>query len=93
MGPTADDPVLAITEVSSDALDIPIKELPPLSGVIDLDALDRLVSPNVDRRPPGVTVTFEYAGLTVIVQSRGMVYATPITDEGDTEVNRRSFHL
>lgn len=83
---------VAVSAVVSDALDTPMEELPPLSRRIDLDALDRIVSSDDGPRPPGVLVTFEYAGLTVAVHSCGIVYATPIDDEGETDRIARDFH-
>jgi hypothetical protein len=91
MGATTNDTVVAVTEVVSDALEAPMEELPPLSRVVDLDAVDTLVSSNASTRPPGITVTFTYAGLTVVIQSHGMVYATPIDDGGETALNRLDF--
>ncbi len=83
---------VAVTSVLSNALDTQVEELPPLSRRIDLDALDRIVSSDDGPRPPGVLVTFEYAGLTVAVHSCGIVYATPIDDGGEPDRNCRDFN-
>jgi|AntRauTorcE11898_2_1112593.scaffolds.fasta_scaffold04656_2 hypothetical protein len=82
--------VAAVTKVVSDALETPMEELPPLSHAVDLDALDELVSSNASPRLSGVTVTFTYAGLNVVVLSCGTIYATPIT-HGD-EISIRDRH-
>jgi hypothetical protein len=55
--------------------------------VVDPDALDKLVSSNENTRPSRVTVTFEYAGLKVVVRSTEVVYAMPIAD-AETILNR-----
>lgn len=89
MSPPANDTVAAVTEVVSGALETPMEELPPLSHAVDLDALDALVSSNANP-PSGVTVTFAYAGLYVVVRSSGTVYATPIS-RGDAPTRRRDF--
>jgi hypothetical protein len=75
-------PTEAVTEVVSDALEKPVDDLPPLSRVLDPDALNRLVSSNTSARSPEVTVIFEYASLKVIIHSQEVVYARPIDDGG-----------
>jgi hypothetical protein len=92
MGSTTDNSIVAITGVVSEALETPLEELPPLSRRIEIDALERLVSSPASARPPGVLVTFEYAGLTVVVHSCGIVYAEPIDDSGETVLSTREFH-
>jgi hypothetical protein len=80
MRATTDQPTETVTEVVSDALEKPVDDLPPLSGAIDPDALDRLVSSNTSTQSPVVTVVFEYASMEVIIHSQEVVYARPIDD-------------
>lgn len=68
---------MPIAEAAADALQKPVEELPPLSGAVDVDGLDALVSRNPDNE---VTVTFSYAGLYVHVHSDDVVYVHPIHD-------------
>jgi len=76
---------MAVTETVSEAVETPVTELPPLSRVIDPDALNRLVSHAESSEPPELTIAFEYTGLTVVVHASGMVYTTPIDDRGDID--------
>lgn len=69
---------LGVTEVASDALRIPEDALPPLAKAVDPDALEALVSPPEGLHRSDVRVTFEYAGLDVVVQTGPTVYASPI---------------
>ena len=82
MRATTTQPTETVTEVVSDALKKPVDDLPPLSRVIDPDALNRLVSSNTSTRSPEVTVIFEYASLKVVIRSQEVVYARPIDDGG-----------
>lgn len=82
MRATTTQPTETVTEVVSDALKKPVDDLPPLSRVIDPDALNRLVSSNTSTRSPEVTVIFEYASLKVVIHSQEVVYARPIDDGG-----------
>ena len=82
MKATTTQPTETVTEVVSDALEKPVDDLPPLSRVLDPDALNRLVSSNTSTRSPEVTVIFEYASLKVVIHSQEVVYARPIDDEG-----------
>ena len=82
MRATTTQPTETVTEVVSDALEKPVDDLPPLSRVINPDALNRLVSSNTSTRSPEVTVIFEYASLKVIIHSQEVVYARPIDDGG-----------
>ena len=79
---TTDDTVVAVSKVVSEATERPMEELPTLSRVIDINALDRLVSSPACAPPSDITVTFEYAGLHVVAHSHGLVYATPVCDDG-----------
>lgn len=72
-----------VSEEAASALDIPVQELPPLSDVIDPDALRKLISPSVDLHPPGVTVIFRYAGLDVVVHSGEIICVRPATTDMD----------
>ena len=80
MRATTDQPTETVTEVVSEALEKPVDDLPPLSRVIDPDALNRLVSSNTSTRSPEVTVIFEYASLKVVIHSQEVIYARPIDD-------------
>ena len=82
MKATTTQPTETVTEVVSDALKKPVDDLPPLSRVIDPDALNRLVSSNTSTRSPEVTVIFDYASLKVVIHSQEVVYARPIDDGG-----------
>lgn len=85
MSTPADDVTVTVCETVADALATPIEELPPLSNAIDLEGLSAIVTSKTAVRPPGVTVTFEYAGLEVVVHSDGIVYARPITPVSATQ--------
>lgn len=76
-----EDITLRISETVADATEMPIEALPPLSDAIDPDALAALMTPKNDGTPPGVTVTFRYAGLELIVRSTGVIYAQPVDEE------------
>lgn len=80
-----DRTVLLVTEAVSDALEVPIEELPPLSESISLDGLDAIVSSGNDT---DVAVTFSYAGLRVFVHSREFVYVRPTYENGSPERDR-----
>ena len=82
MRATTKQPTETVTEVVSEALEKPVDDLPPLSRVIDPDALNRLVSSNTSTRSPEVTVIFEYASLKVVIHSQEVIYARPIDDGG-----------
>lgn len=88
MGTASDEIMVTVSETVADALETPIKELPPLRNAINPDALGAIVSSKTHAQPPDVTVTFEYAGLEVFVHSGGMVYAQPIGSVSDALVNR-----
>jgi len=77
---TTNSPTETVTQVVSNALERPVEDLPPLSRVVDPDALDRLVSSTTGARSPEVTVIFEYASQKVIIHSQEVVYARPIND-------------
>lgn len=82
---------VTVTETVSEALETPVEELPPLSNAIDIDALDALVRSRRDEAAPGITVTFTYSGLQVLVQSGQIVYVRPVGDpEGRRPDWRRS---
>jgi hypothetical protein len=80
MGSARTDVIQGISEAAAEALEIPIEELPPLSEVVDPDALDELVTPTTGSPATVVTVTFKYAELDVFVSSSGIVYARPVLD-------------
>lgn len=87
MGEFREDICLVVTETVADALETPVEELPPIAEVVDLDALDSLVT-----EPPGesssVTVSFTYAGLRVLVHGNDFVYAYPMGDGGGDAMTR-----
>ena len=70
-----------IAETASDALEVPIEDLPPLSEAINLDAIESLIRSSRTNRSSHVTVTFQYAGLWVFVCSGNTVYVQQISDE------------
>lgn len=78
MGPPSEEIILRISEAVSEALEIPIYELPPLSDVIDPDGLDAIVSTTEDASSRAVTVRFEYAGLELFIHSDDIIYVQPI---------------
>lgn len=88
MGQENDRTVVLVTEAVSDALEVPMEELPPLSEAISLDGLDAVVS----HSDTDVTVTFSYAGLLVFVHSAGLVYVRPTCDDGTPEVGGAFVH-
>lgn len=64
---TTDEMTNVVAETTADALEMPVTEIPPLSDVMDFDALATLASATPTGSPDGVTVTFSYAGLDVLV--------------------------
>lgn len=78
MGQSREEITIPIVEAVSDARETPIEELPPLTGSIDPDALETLVD---DDRYQGLSVTFAYAGLRVVVHSGDTVYVGSLHDE------------
>ena len=60
--------VFEIVEAIAEAEGVDVVDLPPLGETLDTDALETLVSAERD-----VTITFEYAGYRVGVDSRGTV--------------------
>lgn len=81
MRETPQEITVDISQTVTDATDLPVEELPPLSDVIDLDALDALV-PGANRQgSPEVRVTFSYAGVRVIVCSGRTVFVHPDADD------------
>jgi hypothetical protein len=78
----AEEMALPILEAVADAIGTPITALPPLSGAIDLDGLDAIVT---DADAHDVTVTFRYAGHRVLVHSSETVYVRPIRAGRPTE--------
>lgn len=80
MAQSPEEVCVTVTETVSDALETPVEDLPPLSNAIDIDALDALVRSTGAAGSPGVTVTFTYSGLRVLVQSGQIVYVRPLRD-------------
>ncbi len=74
MAQSDDRTLVLVTEAVSDALDVPMEDLPPLSETISLDGLDAIMG---DGGADDVTVTFSYAGLRVFVHSEEFVYVRP----------------
>lgn len=61
-----DEPLfIAVSDAVSDAMSVPIAELPPLGFVVDADALGTVF----DTRSPSGRLTFEYAGMRVVVHA------------------------
>ena len=79
MGQNSDRALILVIEAASEALEVPIEDLPPLSESINLDGLDAVVNYSEDAE---VTVTFSYAGLRVFVHSSGLVCVRPRWDDG-----------
>lgn len=74
---------VTVTETVSDALETPVEDLPPLSNAVDIDALETLVTATTDDASPGVTVSFTYSGLEVLVHSGELVYVRPVYDHDE----------
>lgn len=70
---------MPMVEALSDALGLPVEELPPLSQSISVDGLDALLN---GEDTEDVTVSFRYAGFRVVVHSDGLVYVRPLETEG-----------
>jgi hypothetical protein len=64
-----------VVEAVADAKDVSVLELPPLSRVVDPEALNRLVE-SVDGDPaaPGTAVEFQYADYLVTVRGDESVF-------------------
>lgn len=77
-----DELAVTLSETASDAMERPIAELPQLSGVIDVDALEALVEPPSAPHSADVTVTFSFSGLTVFISSGSAVYVHPVRGDG-----------
>lgn len=60
----------------------PPDDLPPLNRYVDPDALDTLVDTATSRRGT-VTVSFEYAGVDVHIDSEDGITVWPAADGGD----------
>lgn len=63
-------PSVTIVEAVAAATDRTPTELPPLQRYVDSDALDTLVTRG---ESAAVTVTFDYAGTTVVVKGDGTI--------------------
>ena len=85
------DLLLSVSEVASDALGVSVDDLPSLANAVDPDALEALVSPAGDLHRDTVRVTFDYAGLEVVVQSGTIVYASPISESWDGSIRGPRF--
>lgn len=70
--------VVAVTEAVSDALGVPVEEVPPLAESIDPEKLDVVVT---DESSRDVLLAFSHAGLRVFVHSTNTVYVRPVRDE------------
>jgi hypothetical protein len=69
-------PGVAVVEAVAAATDRDPLELPPLSEVIDPDALEGLLDPDAgvdDAKSNLVQVSFEYAGVVVLIDSTGLI--------------------
>lgn len=67
-----------VAETVSEAKDIPVEELPPISTVIDPDVLESILSSPETEPTPEVMLTFEYAGLRVFAHPGYIVDARPV---------------
>lgn len=85
MDTNPDELTVLISETASDALEMPIEDLPPLSDAINIDALEAVATPPSATQPAVVTITFSYADLRVFVCSGNTVYTRPTRNE-DTEL-------
>jgi hypothetical protein len=74
MASVHEDVCVTVSETVSNALGEPVDALPPLSEAIDTDGLDAVVT---NDRAQDVTITFSYAGLSVLVRSDSTVYVRP----------------
>lgn len=83
------DLLFSVSDVASDALRIPVNDLPPLANAVDPDALGALVSPRGDLQRSDVRKSFDYAGLEVVVQSGPIIYARPIGKSWDGSIQER----
>lgn len=64
---------------------------PPLSSAVDTDALAQLFAPRPNGRDRGTgSVTFDYDGLTVTVQSSGDVHVEASPASQPTSTRRRT---
>lgn len=81
MNAHSDEVTVSVVETTSAAVGAPIEELPPLSERIDVDALNEIIPSTPADRPPYVTVTFSYAGLSVAVRAGNTVSVSPIRGE------------
>lgn len=77
---------MKIVESASDSLDVPVQDLPPVSDVIDIEAVDRIV-PDQEGES-GATVTFHYAGLRFVVYPGKSVHVRPVATPGADPVDR-----
>ncbi|MFO8115316.1 MAG: HalOD1 output domain-containing protein [Halorubrum sp.] len=89
MRASSEEPLMTIAESVSDALNVPIEELPPLSRSIDLDGLEAVIT---DEHSRDVTVTFSYAAHRVLVHSDNSVYVRPIQNDNTTRGERVNFN-
>jgi len=88
MGEHSNDIIMSIAETVSSTLERPIEDLPPLSEYINPEAIQTLIS---DDASENVTITFQYAGLRVLVRSGHTVYIRPLRKESDHSFERVSF--
>ncbi|MBX0298202.1 HalOD1 output domain-containing protein [Haloarcula nitratireducens] len=67
-------PTVAVIEAVANQEGVDATELPPLSTVIDPDALDNLFTYSTDEFPhPEGRVVFPYCGYTITVHSDGQI--------------------
>lgn len=75
MVPPRNETVVSIIQMVADASDTRVEALPPLTDIIDPDALDTIATSDL---PGDVTVTFTYTGRDVLVRSGNTVYVKPV---------------
>lgn len=74
-----DRPTTGIVEAVSAVTDRNPSELPALYDVVDPDALETLYDSERVSHGDGVSVSFEYAGVVVVVRSGGGIEIRPIS--------------
>ncbi len=69
--------LVTIVETVAAARELDPVEMPPLSSVVDTDALERLFAQSPDEDESRATLTFVYAECTVAVHADGTVQTVP----------------
>ena len=77
----SEGPSATVIEAVASATDRDELELPPLHEYVDADALDAVVTSRQTEDSDGVSVSFDYADVEVVVDSRGWVEVQPFVTE------------